>query len=127
MLTNDAAVEVRSTPSTAQTKTTKRHFTSRSTTTAAQIARLIELLRHGARNTHELRRHGISHPAGRVQNLAQRGYVIASDRVTTVDSDGFSHVGVALYSLIAEPDATQASTQLGKRSLGPPGKPARAP
>lgn len=87
-----------------------RQFSRKSTATEAQIERLIELLRRAPRNTHELRRHGISHPAGRVQNLTQRGYMIASDRVTTVDGDGFHHVNVALYSLIAEPGDALPST-----------------
>jgi hypothetical protein len=110
MLTNDKAVEVLPTPATAQTRTTSRHFTSRSTATEAQIERLIELLRLAPRNTHELRRHGVSHPAGRILDLQKRGFLIDSSRVTTVDSDGYSHVGVALYSLISEPDAAQGST-----------------
>lgn len=127
MLTNDKAVGVLPTPATSQTNTSKRHFTARSTLTAAQIARLIELLRHGPRNTHELRRHGISHPAGRVQDLIRRGFLIASDRVTTVDSDSFAHTNVALYSLVSEPDAAQASTKPAKCSLDRPGQPGRAP
>ena len=71
--------------------------------TEAQLKRLVEQLRHGSRHTHELRRVGIPHPAGRVQNLIKRGYDISSSRITTVDSGGFSHAGVALYSLIAKP------------------------
>ncbi|KWT83878.1 hypothetical protein APY03_4433 [Variovorax sp. WDL1] len=47
---------------------------------------------------------GISHPAGRVLDLQERGYVLESARVASVDSDGFTHRGVALYSLIAEPE-----------------------
>ena len=84
----------------------KRKFTAASTATEAQIQRMTAMLRHAPRNTHELRRHGISHPAGRVQDLLQRGFVIASDRITTVDGDGYPHVGVALYSLLAEPGIT---------------------
>ena len=82
----------------------QRDFSSKSTATEAQIERLIALLRHAPRHTHELRCMGISHPAGRVLDLVKRGYHVASDRVTTVDGDGFTHVGVARYSLISEPE-----------------------
>ena len=75
----------------------------KSTATEAQIQRLIELLRNGPKDTHFLRRMGISHPAGRVQDLLQRGYEVSSSRTTTIDSDGYSHSGVALYDLIDEP------------------------
>lgn len=93
-----------STTATAQNQTLPRKFSARSTATEAQIERLLMMLRLRPRHTHELRRDGISHPAGRVLDLVKRGYQIASDRVSTVDSDGFTHTGVALYSLIGEPD-----------------------
>lgn len=78
---------------------------SRSTATEAQLAKLIALLRQGSRHTHELRRLGISHPAGRVRDLKGRGFQIDSSRCVTVDSDGFTHRQVARYSLLAEPSA----------------------
>lgn len=81
----------------------KRKSNSRSTSTEAQIARLVEMLRLRPHHTHELRRQGISHPAGRIQDLEEMGFVIGSDRINTVDSDGYLHTGVALYSLIEEP------------------------
>jgi len=80
-------------------------FNPCSTATEAQIQRLQEALHRRPHNTHELRRMGISHPAGRIQDLEKRGYVIESARTTTVDSDGFTHSGVALYALIAEPES----------------------
>lgn len=85
-------------------KQTQRKYSPRSTSTRAQLHRLVTMLRLCSRHTHELRKVGISHPAGRVKDLEHQGYVIASDRITTVDSDGFSHAGVALYSLISEPE-----------------------
>lgn len=84
-------------------KTSKLKSNSRSTSTEAQIERLVEMLRLRPHHTHELRKLGISHPAGRVQDLEGMGFVIGSDRINTVDGDGFSHTGVALYSLIEEP------------------------
>ncbi len=79
---------------------------ARSTATEAQIQRLLDLLRTGSRHTHERRRQGISHPAGRVQDLEGRGFVIDSDRTTTVDGDGFIHSRVAIYTLISELEVT---------------------
>lgn len=84
-----------------------RQYSDRSTATEAQIQRLLEMLRTAPRNTHELRRNGISHPAGRILDLSKRGFLITTSRVTTVDSDGFRHVGVALYSLDGEPEVRQ--------------------
>lgn len=82
----------------------KRKYSPRSTATEAQIERLIEMLRIRPRHTHELRKAGISHPAGRIKDLIDDGFVISSDRINTIDSDGFTHVGVALYSLVSEPE-----------------------
>lgn len=81
-----------------------RKYSPRSTATAAQIERLVEMLRICSRHTHELRKAGISHPAGRIKDLINDGFVISSDRINTIDSDGFTHVGVALYSLVSEPE-----------------------
>jgi Helix-turn-helix domain len=51
------------------------------------------------------RARGISHPATRIKELDGEGYQITtSDPMTAVDSDGFMHRGVALYSLVGEPD-----------------------
>lgn len=77
---------------------------SKSTATEVQIAKLLKRLRVRPHHTHELRMCGISHPAGRIMDLEKRGYLIESNRITTVDSDGFEHVRVALYSLTAEPE-----------------------
>lgn len=82
----------------------RNQINSRSTATEAQIAKLITLVKRRPHHTHELRMMGISHPAGRVFDLEKRGYTLERTRVTTVDSDGFEHVRVALYSLIGEPE-----------------------
>lgn len=78
-------------------------FNPKSTATEAQIERLTSYLRSRPHHTHELRQIGISHPAGRIFDLRERGFQIASSRITTVDSDSFSHVGVSLYELVSEP------------------------
>lgn len=76
----------------------------KSTATWAQQLRLLVELRKGDRNTYQLRARGISHPAGRVRELNANGYLITKALITTVDADGFTHRGVALYSLVHEPE-----------------------
>lgn len=72
---------------------------------AAQCKRVLEYLKSDGQTTYSLRAKGISHPAQRVKELVRLGYSICSDRVTAVDSDGFSHVNVARYCLMdREPD-----------------------
>lgn len=83
-------------------------LTSRSTATEVQLQKLLALLRLAPRHTHELRALGIHHPAGRVLDLKKRGYTITATRVTTVDSDGFTHVNVARYTLEREPEEAEA-------------------
>ncbi|CAN7235747.1 helix-turn-helix domain-containing protein [Caballeronia sp. LjRoot34] len=71
---------------------------------AAQRKRVLEYLRASPQTTYSLRAHGISHPAQRVRELiVMDGYLIDSSPVTAIDSDGFMHRGVALYSLYGEP------------------------
>ena len=76
---------------------------SRSTSTETQILKLRAFLREGPKTTHFLRMRGISHPAGRVQDMRDDGYEIATERVNSVDSDGFTHINVARYVLLKEP------------------------
>ena len=82
-------------------------FSAKSTATEAQRQRVIEALRRRPHHTYDMRSKGISHPAGRVRELNKRGYLIVSDRITTTDSDGFTHVNVALYTLIGEPGGAE--------------------
>ena len=78
-------------------------FSAKSTATEAQIEKLIALTQARPHHTHELRKMGISHPAGRILDLEKRGFVYQTRRITTVDSDGFPHRGVALYKLVSVP------------------------
>lgn len=80
-----------------------RKFSSRSTATDVQLKKMIAFTTARPHHTHELRQFGISHPAGRILDLQKRGYVFDTDRITTVDSDGFTHRGVALYTLVSAP------------------------
>jgi hypothetical protein len=79
-------------------KTTK--VNGRDMSAAAQCKRVLEYLKADGQTTYSLRAKGISHPAQRIQELLRLGYRIYSNRVTAVDSDGFSHANVARYSLI---------------------------
>lgn len=79
-------------------------YSRRSTSTKAQIERVLEMLRRRPRHTHELRKAGISHPSGRIDDLKKLGYSFSRVLINTVDSDGFTHVNVALYSLVSEPE-----------------------
>lgn len=80
---------------------------SKSTERGAQVRKLFALLKIRPHHTYELRRLGISHPAGRVQDLQAEGHHITCTRVTVVDENGYSHVGVALYSLVDQKGDTE--------------------
>jgi hypothetical protein len=84
-------------------QTDSKILKSRSTSTETQCAKLVVLLRMGPQTTYSLRKHGIGHPGGRIENLRDSGYTIITDRVEAVDSDGFLHFGVARYTLLQEP------------------------
>lgn len=75
---------------------------SRSTSTEAQRAKLLALLRLGPQTTYSLRKHGLAQCAARVWDLRAAGHIINTERVTAIDSDGFTHVGVARYTLIQD-------------------------
>jgi hypothetical protein len=72
---------------------------SRSTSTEDQRARLLELLKISPQTTYSLRSHGIAQCAARIFELRKDGYPITTSTVTAVDSDGYSHINVALYCL----------------------------
>jgi hypothetical protein len=76
---------------------------SRSTSTETQIKKLVALLREGPKTTHSLRQQGISHPAGRIRDLRDYGYLINAERVKAIDSDSFIHINTARYALLKEP------------------------
>jgi hypothetical protein len=80
----------------------------KSSVTADQQKRLIALTSARPHHTFELRQFGITHPSGRVMELEALGYVFGKHRITTVDSAGFPHDGVALYELLSFPTKGQA-------------------
>jgi hypothetical protein len=87
-----------------------RKHSDKSTSTIAQLIRLVELISIRPRHTHELRQLGISHPAGRIDDLEKQGFSFETARITTIDSDGYPHRGVALYTLINSPSANHVTT-----------------
>lgn len=84
----------------------------RDMTPAAQRDFILKALRNSSKHTYWFRGQGCSHPAARVMELIEEGYQIASDRITAVDSDGYTHRGVAMYTLVAEPDTRDLFTDL---------------
>lgn len=79
---------------------------SKSTATAAQYCRVLQLLRIGKRSTIELRKHGVIAPAVRIKELKDwYGYDIPTvERVDVWDEEGFMHPRVAVYELQGEPE-----------------------
>lgn len=98
---------------TLQTQSSSAILKSKSTSTEAQHAKLLELLRQGPQTTYSLRKHGIPQCAARIFHLRAVGHVITTEKVTAIDSDGFTHVRVARYTLIKEassqPDLPEVS------------------
>lgn len=87
----------------------RRNFNAKSTATGAQYRRIIAKLRRRPHTSYELMTiAGVYHPPSRIFELKRMGFVITRHCVTVVDRDGFSHAGVALYSLEAEPDNADA-------------------
>ena len=77
-----------------------------STSAKDQRSRILAALRAGLQTSYALRRIGAYQAPTRVLELRRMGFEIVTHRVTLVDRDGFSHQGVALYELIAEPSGS---------------------
>lgn len=93
----------------AQSITKEKVIASRSTATEAQQARLLELLKIGPQTTYSLRKHGLAQCAARIFGLRKAGYTIFTERVTATCSDGYTHVGVARYTLAWQPELAPTS------------------
>ncbi len=79
-------------------------LTTHSSTGEAQRQRALEMLRTGQKSTLDFRRAGIMQSQTRIHELRRLGYHIPTvGRVTLHDDQGFSHPGVAVYQLVAEP------------------------
>lgn len=79
-------------------------LTSRSTTTSAQLQRVIAALRTGPKTTHDLRGIGIYQCPARVKQLRDEfGYTIITTRVPLINDYGYAHRSCGLYTLISDP------------------------
>ncbi|WP_374515583.1 helix-turn-helix domain-containing protein [Niveibacterium sp.] len=90
-----------------QSNRSRANYSSRSTATEAQRRRIVEMLRAGPKSTLDFRRAGVMQSQTRIFELRNKlGFDIPTvARITTVDPDGYQHCGVALYQLVAEPQA----------------------
>lgn len=79
----------------------------RSTTTEAQHQRILNALRTGPKNSHELRWCGCYQVATRILELRRMGYVISTTRVPVTDAGGYLHPHCALYTLVSEAERGQ--------------------
>ncbi|MCE1194225.1 MAG: helix-turn-helix domain-containing protein [Acidovorax sp.] len=82
---------------------------ARSTAAEAQRARVLVALRAAPKTSYDLRRLGIYQAPARILELRRRGFRISTDLVSLVDADGYTHQGVALYTLLAEPHKKEAT------------------
>ena len=80
----------------------------KSTASEDQRRRILHLLRQRPHNCYELRRAGCFQAPTRVFEFRHRGFDIETTRVVVTDADGFTHHGVALYTLIGEPEGGAA-------------------
>lgn len=90
-------------------KPKKRKNNWHETATAAQYAKILEMLKpYGKtkKSTHDLRRAGVMQPAARIKELRDRfGYPIQRVALQTIWDDwGYSHRGVAFYAIIVPID-----------------------
>ncbi|MGB3070400.1 MAG: helix-turn-helix domain-containing protein [Ottowia sp.] len=80
-----------------------RKFNSKSSTTEDQFERILQALRLRPHTTEDFRKLGIFQISARIFGLRARGYNIVTNPVSITDRDGYTHHGVALYSLEGEP------------------------
>lgn len=79
-----------------------------STSIHDQYAFILKALRAGPKTTYELRRGGSFQAPTRIFELRKLGHNIETKRVSVTDRDGFTHIGVARYELIAESGGSAA-------------------
>lgn len=78
----------------------RRGFNSKSTATAAQHARILSMLAVRPCTTEDFRKAGVFQVSTRILELRRMGHNIPAGRISLTDRDGFTHHGVALYSLV---------------------------
>ncbi len=80
------------------------------TSISAQNARLAERIEQGSVDTFAIMRElNICRPGARICDLRKAGYNIITNRIVLTDEWGRTHRGVALYTLIAKPNAKVAA------------------
>jgi len=83
----------------------KRRYSKRSTATEAQYHRIVKMLRALPKSTLDFRKNGIMAPAARIKELIDNfGFDIRQNPADLVDSDGFLHKRVGIYTMLAEPE-----------------------
>lgn len=87
-----------------QSSTDAEALRNKSTSTNAQLAKLMALLRQGPKTTIELRQHGIMMPAARVFELKnKRAQLITTELLPLYDAQGIKHRKCARYHLTETP------------------------
>jgi hypothetical protein len=80
-------------------------FNNRSAATEAQRDRILSALMRRPQTSYDLRLIGCYQAPTRIKELRDDlGHCIETTRVTVVDNEGYTHRGVALYSLKAAAD-----------------------
>lgn len=80
-------------------------FSNRSTATEAQRDRILNALKQRPHTSYDLRLIGCYQAPTRIKELRDNlGHCIETTRVVVVDNEGYTHRGVALYSLKAAAD-----------------------
>lgn len=77
----------------------RRGIHHKSTSTAAQHARILELLAIRPQSTEDLRKAGIFQVSTRILELRRLGHDITTALIPWTDRDGYHHDRTALYSL----------------------------
>ena len=84
------------------------------TSTASQRALVKALLRERPHSTLEFRAKGICAPAPRIKELKNRGFEIVTSFRSEVDHVGIKHNGIAVYTLLSEPQGDHQQQHKGQ-------------
>ncbi|MFC0168394.1 helix-turn-helix domain-containing protein [Pseudoduganella danionis] len=97
-----------------QSSTDAAALRNKSTSTNAQLAKLMALLRQGPKTTIELRQHVIMMPAARVFELKnKRAQLITTELLPLYDAQGIKHSNCARYHLIETPAGSARGSLTG--------------
>ena len=79
-------------------------FSDKDTATEAQQRRIVAALRISSTMTDELRALGFYQVSARIWGLRARAFNIVTDLFAGYAADGYSHMRMARYTLVAEPE-----------------------